>query len=94
MTVDPAKRRQDAVQREVSRLHTEARKLAKQMAEVGDLKPAADVLLSVAKQKADNAGLAKRTASKAEVVVGGPRTTDKWVEQKQAEDGDDDDDDG
>lgn len=50
---------------------------------------AADIFLAIAKQKADNAGLAKRHAQKVEAHVSGPNTTDAWLAKKAAEDNDD-----
>ncbi len=54
-------------------------------------KEAGDLLLGVAKQKADIAGLAKRHSTKLEAHVGGPRTTDEWLSKRMAEDNEDDD---
>ena len=76
---DPAKDCQDKVQRQVSALHSEAKRLARRMAEGGELKPAADTLLAIARQKADNAGLAKRHAAKVEAKVSPTGSVDDWV---------------
>ena len=81
---DPAKRRQDAAQREVSKLHAEARKLAKRIDDEGGVemaKQAADILLAVAKQKADNAGLAKRYADRVDARVATAASVDDWVNE-------------
>jgi len=77
--VDPAKDSQDKAQRQVSALHSEAKRLARRMAEGGELKPAADTLLAIARQKADNAGLAKRHAAKVEAHVSKAEGIDEWL---------------
>lgn len=78
---DHAKDSQDKVQRQVSALHAEAKRLARRMAEGGELKPAADTLLAIARQKADNAGLARRHASKVEASVKAVASVEEWVDE-------------
>lgn len=74
-----------AAQREVDRLH---RKI-EQLAATADPDKGGHLLLGIAKQKADNAGLAKRHATKIDAHIGGPKTTEAWLAQKAAEDNDD-----
>lgn len=76
---DPAKDSQDKAQRQVSALHSEAKRLARLMADGGELKPAADTLLTIARQKADNAGLAKRHAAKVEARVSKSEGIEEWL---------------
>lgn len=76
---DPEKERQDKAQRQVSALHSEAKRLARLMADGGELKPAADTLLAIARQKADNAGLAKRHAAKVEARVSKSEGIEEWL---------------
>lgn len=91
--VDPNKRREDAAQREVSKLHTEIRGIAKMLLgqkivdeETGAVEPdtqaigkAGDLLLRVAGQKAENAGLTKRHTAKVEATVTPGQTPDDWM---------------
>lgn len=86
---EAARRRERRAQREVNALHKRVEAFAELAAEGDDPKAAGDLLLAVAKQKSDNAGLAKRTATKLEATVNGPRTTDAWLAAKQAESDDD-----
>lgn len=81
VTSDPEKERQDKAQRQVSALHSEAKRLARRMADGGELKPAADTLLAIARQKADNAGLAKRHAAKVEASVKAVASVEEWVDE-------------
>lgn len=92
--VDPAKRREDAAQAAVTRLHTTVKQLAKRLAENEEpqaIGKAGDLLLAVAKQVADNAGLTKRHV-KVEATPPGPKTIDEWLRQKASEEGEGDDD--
>ena len=78
----PTRAREDAAEREVKALHQKVKALADAMAVYPEtMGKAGDLFLAVAKQTADNAGLAKRYAVRVEAKVATAASVDDWVNE-------------